>query len=106
MLAINKFVTADSYGTSIIPSGSLGTIYGVPVFITPELGTDQYFMYEQDGCALAFQRGPQLGERPAPEYGSSSMLKTLDQLFGVKALQIAQQGVGAAESALIVKDGN
>jgi hypothetical protein len=106
MLAINKFVTADNYGTSAIPSGALGTIYGVPVFITPELGTDQYFMYEQEGIAVAFQRGPQLDERKAPEYGAGSMLKTLDQKFGVKGMLIGQQGVGVAESPLVIKDGN
>lgn len=106
MLAINKFVTAQDYGTSAIPSGALGTIYGVPVFITPELGSSQYFMYEQEGIALGFQRGPQLDERKAPEYGSGSLLKTLDQKFGVKGMLIGQQGVGVAESPLVVKDNN
>jgi len=106
MLAINKFVTAQDYGTSAIPSGALGTIYGVPVFITPELGASQYFMYDQEGIALAFQKGPQLDERKAPEYGSNSMLRVLDQKFGVKGLLIGQQGVGVAESPLVVKDNN
>jgi hypothetical protein len=106
MLAINKFVTADNYGTSIVPSGALGTIYGIPVFITPELGEQQYFLYEQEGIALAFQRAPQLDERKAPEYGAGSMLKILDQKFGVKGMLLGQQGVGAAESPLVVKDNN
>lgn len=106
MLAINKFTLADQYGQAVVQTGAFGFIYGMPVFVTPELADEQYFLYEASGCALAFQRGPTLGERNAPEYGSTSMLKTLDQKFGVKALQIAQQGVGVAESALIVKDGN
>lgn len=106
MLGINKFVTADNYGTSIIPSGALGTIYGIPVFITPELGAQQYFVYEQDGCALAFQRGPMLDERKAPEYGAGAMLKTLDQKFGVQGMLLGQQGVGPTESPLVVKDNN
>ena len=106
MLAISKFVSAQDYGTSAIPSGALGSIYGIPVFITPELGDQQYFVYEQEGVALAFQRGPQLDERKAPEYGAGSMLKTLDQKFGVKGMLIGQQGVGVAESPLVVKDAN
>jgi nucleoid DNA-binding protein len=106
MLGINKFVTADNYGTSIVPSGALGTIYGIPVFITPELDTQQYFLYEQEGIAMAFQRGPMLDERKAPEYGAGAMLKTLDQKFGVKGMLLGQQGVGATESPLVVKDNN
>lgn len=106
MLAINKFTLADQYGMAVVQTGAFGFIYGMPVYVTPELTASQYFLYEKSGCALAFQRGPSLGERNAPEYGSTSMLKTLDQKFGVKALQIAQQGVAATESALIVKDAN
>lgn len=106
MLAINKFTLVEQYGAQIVASGALGFIYGMPVFVTPTIGASSYYMYENEGCALGFQRGPTMGERNAPEYGATAMLKTLDQKFGVKAMQIAQQGVGVAESALIVKDAN
>lgn len=106
MLAINKFTLADQYGMAVVQSGAFGFIYGMPVYVTPELASQQFFLYEKSGIAMAFQRGPTLGERPAPEYGATSSLKTLDQKFGVKALQINLQGVGATESAMIVKDNN
>jgi len=106
MLAINKFTLVEQYGAAIVASGALGFIYGMPVFVTPTIGATAYYMYESEGCAFGFQRAATMGERNAPEYGATAMLKTLDQKFGVKAMQIAQQGVGVAESALIVKDGN
>lgn len=106
LLGINKFTLAQDYGRAVIPEGILSQVYGIPILVTPELGANQYFMYDVEGIALGFQKGPQMDERKAPEYGSGAMLKVLDQKFGVKALEIAQQGVGAAESALIVKDNN
>jgi hypothetical protein len=106
MLGIEKFVSAEKYGTAIIPTGALGMIYGTPVFVSTELGSSQYFMYDTEGIAIGFQRGPQMDERKAPEYGAGSQLKVLDQLFGVQGLALGQQGVGGTESALVVKDGN
>lgn len=106
LLGINKYTLAQDYGRSVIPEGILSQVYGIPILVTPELGATQYFMYDVEGIALGFQKGPQMDERKAPEYGSGAMLKIMDQKFGVKALEINQQGVGATESALIVKDNN
>ncbi len=106
MLAIEKFVSAEKYGTAVIPTGALGKIYGIPVFVSTELTAQQYFMYDAEGIAIGFQRGPQMDERKAPEYGAGSMLKVLDQLFGVQGLQLGYQGVAGSSSALVEKDGN
>lgn len=106
MLQIEKFVSAEKYGTAIIPEGALGKIYGVPVFVSTELTSQQFFMYDKEGLAIGFQRGPMIDDRKAPEYGAGSMLKVLDQLFGVKGLQINLQGTGAGISALVEKDNN
>ncbi len=106
MLGINKFTLVEQYGQAVVQSGAFGFIYGIPVFVSSVIDGDEYYMYEEEGLCLGFQRGPTLGERAAPEYGATAMLKTLDQKFGVKGLQINQKGVGAAESALIVKDNN
>lgn len=106
MLKVEKFVSAFQYGSSNIPNGVIGQVYGVPIYITPEMGTGHYYMYEEEGVAVGFQRGPQLDQRPAPEYGAGSILKVLDQKFGVKGLQIAQQGVASGKSALVVIDNN
>jgi hypothetical protein len=107
IFGITKFVSAQDYGGgAMVPSGSLGMIYGMPVLITAELSAGQYYMFDREGIALAFQRAPMLDSRKAPEFGSGAQLYTLDQKFGVRGLQLGEQGVLAAESALVVKDNN
>ncbi len=106
LLGIEKFVSAEKYGSAVIPDGALGKIYGVPVFVSTELAEQEFYMYDKDGVALGFQRGPQMDERKAPEYGAGSMLKVLDQKFGVQGLAIAQQSMSAGISALVVSDNN
>jgi hypothetical protein len=106
LLAINEFVEADRYGSAIIPNGVLGRLYGVNVVITAELAAQQYFMYERGGVALGFQKGPQMEEQGANEFGVGARRVAMDQLFGVKGMQIEEQGVAAGESALVVKDAN
>lgn len=106
MLKISKFVEAQIYGSAVVPNGELGRIYGIPVYVSTELSEASYYMYDKEGIALGFQRGPMLDERKAPEYGAGSVLKVLDQLFGVQGLQLGYQGVAGTESALVQKDGN
>jgi hypothetical protein len=106
MLGIEKFVSAFQYGQSNIPNGMIGKVYGVPVFISTELAQQEYYMYDKEGIALGFQRGPQMDERPAPEYGAGSKLTVIDQKFGLQGLQLAQQSMSAGISALVVSDNN
>ena len=115
LLKIQPFVGADQYGSAVVPSGVLGTIYGVKVVMSPELGDDAFYMYESEGCALGFHMRPQFDEVKRPEYGAGAMLQVLDQKYGVKELQLEVPGafkadgitaLAATESALIVKDNN
>lgn len=106
LFGINKYTLAQDYGRTVIPEGVLSMVYGIPVLVTPELGANQYFMYDAEGIALGFQRGPQMDQRPAPEYGAGALLQIMDQKFGTKGLLLGQQGVGALLSPLVVKDNN
>lgn len=115
LLKIDPFVSAEKYGSAIIPQGVLGTLYGVKIVMSPELADGKFYMYESEGLAIGFQRSPQFDEAPRPEYGPGSKLQVLGQKYGVKALQVAVPGafkadgvtaLGAAESALIIKDNN
>jgi hypothetical protein len=115
LLKIDPFVSAEKYGSSAIPSGVLGTLYGVKVVMTPELDDDEYFMYASEGLAIGFQRQPMFDEAPKPEFGPGAKLQVLAQKYGVQALQLGVPGgfqadgttaLGAAESAWIVKDNN
>jgi len=115
LLKIDPFVSAEKYGRAIIPSGSLGTIYGVNIVMNTTLLADQFFMYESEGLASGFQRQPTFDEAPKPEFGAGSKLQVLTQKYGQKAMQVAvpnafkadgTTALGAAESALIVRDNN
>lgn len=117
LLKIDPFVSADQYGGSARPlvSGVLGTIYGIQVVMNTTLDADEYYMYDSEAIAVGFQRQPQFAEDDRPEFGAGSRLQVLSQKYGLKALQVAvpnafkadgTTALGAAESALIVKDAN
>lgn len=103
MLAISDFVRADAYGSSNLPSGAIGKVYGMPVLVHPSIAAGKAYWYEKSGCAVAFQKGPQYDEQKAVGYGTGAVQAAVDQLFGVKALQTGQLGKGAGLSPLIVK---
>jgi hypothetical protein len=110
LLAIDEFIRADSYGAqpTSLQTGVLGRLYGIPVVTSNLLADGQYFMGEMDGLAIAFQRSPQVDEQKAIEYGTGTVRKAIDQLFGVKAMQIGVDPtgasiVGATKSPLLAK---
>lgn len=106
LLKIADFVRSDAYGVSSIPTGRLGRLYGVDVTVNRQLGANTFYMLDEEGLAFGLQSSPSFSEQGANEHGSMAKRAVLDQLYGVKAMQIGVQGVGVAESALIVKDNN
>jgi N4-gp56 family major capsid protein len=102
MLKISEFTQAQIFGNAVIPSGTIGSVYGVPVVEAPILSDAQFFMADKDGLAYGLQKAPAYDEQKAIEYGAGAMKRTLDQLYGVKALQIAQGTAAAGKSALII----
>lgn len=97
LLKIDEFTRAEVYGSSIIPAGVLGKLYGVPVRVNNQVAANSFYMYAQSGICIGFQKSPSMSSQGANEYGVNAERHAMDQLFGVKALQ---------GSALIVKDGN
>jgi hypothetical protein len=103
LLAINDFVRADAYGTSNIPNGVIGRLYGVPVYISNILTGQQCLMFDTDGYGLALQQAPNMSEQNANQYGSKGVRVAIDQVFGHGGLQLGEKSVGATESPLIIK---
>lgn len=106
MLKISQFTEAQIYGTSNVPAGIIGSVYGVPLLVSNLLSSGQFFMYGREGCAIGFQKAPSMSEQGANEYGTGAKRFAMDQLFGVKGMQLGVNGVLASESALVVKDSN
>jgi N4-gp56 family major capsid protein len=103
MLKLNEFTQAQIFGNAVIPTGTIGQVYGVPVVEAPILDDEEYFMADKDGLAFALQKAPAYDEQKAIEYGAGAMKRTLDQLYGVKALQIdAGPACQTGKSGLII----
>lgn len=115
LLGIDPFVSAEKYGSAIIPSAVLGSIYGVKIIVTPELSAGQYFMYAPTGMGFGLQRAPAFDEAPRPEFGVGAKLQVLAQKYGQKTCLVDVPGAFLADgttplagglSAHIVKDAN
>lgn len=105
LLGIDGFVRADQYGSNVVQSGELGRLYGMPVITHTGLLAGEIFAYESSAAAIGFQKAPSMSEQMANEYGTGGKRVAMDQLYGVKGLQIAQNGAGAGLSALAWKIG-
>ncbi len=97
LLKIDEFTRADIYGTSNIPAGVIGRVYGIPVMINNQLGANTFYMYAKSGVAVGFQKQPGVSSQGANEYGVGAERFAMDQLFGVQAMQ---------GGLLVRKDGN
>jgi hypothetical protein len=102
MLLISEFSQAQIFGSSVIPSGQIGSVYGMPVVVHNGLTDYQYALVGKSGVAIGFQTAPMMSEQGANEYGASSKRVAVDQLFGVKCLEIAEAGAAAGKSALVI----
>lgn len=103
MLKIAEFSSAEVYGQAVIPSGVIGRVFGVPVITHNGLADGEILMWEKEGAAIGFQRQPAIDEQKAIQYGTGAMLKAMDQLYGVKGLQLGEKGLLATQSPLVVK---
>ena len=106
MLKIASFTEAQVYGNANIPSGVIGSVYGIPVVVHAGMSDAQYYLVGKGGLAIAFQQSPMMSEQGANEYGAGAKRVAIDQLFGTKGLQIAEAGAAVGKSALMIKDGN
>lgn len=113
MLKISEFSSAEVYGQSVIPSGVIGRVYGIPVVVHNSSALDdagngyqQALMFDREGLAIGFQRRPNFDEQKEIGYGTGAMLQAVDQLFGVKGLQLdvstAKGGAPAAGKTHLV----
>lgn len=104
ILATDDFVHPDKYGSANIPSGAIGSLYGVNVLVHRSASlTGKAFMYDSESAGIAFQKGAQMSRQGANEYGSGAERVSIDQLFGSTGLQLGEKGAAATETPLMVK---
>lgn len=104
LLKIDEFTRADViYGNTAVSDGLIGKLYGMPVFSYNGLADGDALIWEKNGLAYGFQKVITMDEQKAIEYGTGAMLKAMDNLYGVSALQKGEKGLGATLSPLITK---
>lgn len=103
LLNIDDFTKSDQFGAPVIQTGQIGTLFGIPVIRHNGLKAQQAILYERGAMAIAFQKAPTFDEQKANEYGAGSVRQVLDQLYGVKGMQLGEQGAAASESPLVAK---
>jgi hypothetical protein len=104
ILAEGDFVRPDAYGSARIPSGVIGTLYGVNVVIHRSASlSGKGFMYDSEAAAIAFQKGAMMSRQGANQYGSGAERVSIDQLFGSTGLGLGLKGAASTESPLMVK---
>lgn len=101
LFGLDEFKRADVFGTGNIPTGVIGSILGMPIYVHNGLADKQLFMFEKSGLAIGFQSSPAMSAQGANEYGVGAERVAVDQLFGIKALQTGLKGAAAGKSPLI-----
>lgn len=102
VFALSEFKNQYQFGQATLPSGVIGTIMGCPVVLHSGLAGKEMFLAEKSGLAYAFQKNASYGEQPEIGYGVGAMKAAIDQLFGVKGMQLGQKGAASGKSPLII----
>lgn len=97
-----EFKNQYQFGQATLPSGVIGTILGSPVVMHSGLAGKEVFLAEKSGLAYAFQKNATYGEQAELSYGVGAKKAAIDQIFGVRGMQLAQRGAAAGKSPLIV----
>lgn len=103
LLKIDEFSRNDVYGSPVIQSGVVGRLFGIPVMVHNGVKDGQVLLYEKSACAIGFQQSPNFSDQGANEFGSTARRNVLDQLYGIKGMQLGEKSVGATESPLVAK---
>lgn len=102
-LGISDFVDADKYGSSNIPNGVIGRLYGIEVVVSNLMPAQQALCFDKAGYGAAFQRALAMAEQDDISVGTQGKKVAMDMLWGHNLLQDGEGGASATESPLIAK---
>lgn len=101
LLKISEFTQAQIYGSAVIPSGVVGSVYGIPVVLHRGLTGTAAFMWHKEGLAWGAQASPNYAEQADILKGTNTKIKAVDQLYGQKGLHLGLEGAAAGKSPLV-----
>jgi hypothetical protein len=102
LFGISEIKAAQNFGQSVLPGGVIGTFLGIPIVMHSGLVSSQVYLAEKSGLAFAFQKNASYGEQDEIGYGVGAKKAAIDQLFGVKGMQLGQKGAASGKSPLVI----
>lgn len=102
LFGLAEFKNFQQFGQAILPGGVIGQILGIPVVMHSGLVSSQVYLAEKSGLAFAFQKNASYGEQDEIGYGVGAKKAAIDQLFGVKGMQLGQKGAASGKSPLVI----
>jgi hypothetical protein len=103
LMGLAEFKDASAYGANaVVPSGVIGKILGMPIYVHNGLADKQLFMYEKSAVAVAFSKEAEYGSQPFIELGVGAERSAIDMYFGLAAMQTGLKGAAAGKSPLVI----
>lgn len=102
IFGLAEFKNQYQFGQAVLPSGVIGTILGIPVVMHSGVSSVQVYLAEKSGLAYAFQKTASYAEQDELAYGVGAKRAAIDQLFGLKGMQLGQKGAAAGKSPLVI----
>lgn len=102
IFGLAEFKNQYQFGQAVLPSGVIGTILGIPVVMHSAMSSVQVYLAEKSGLAYAFQKTASYGEEMELAYGVGAKRAAIDQLFGLKGMQLGQKGAATGKSPLVI----
>lgn len=102
LMGLNEFKSSDYFAPQNVMRGQIGMILGVPVITHNGLAQKETFLFEKSALCVGFQQNAAYGEESEIKYGVGAVRAAVQQLFGVKALQLGQKGAASGKSPLII----
>lgn len=102
MFALTEVKQAQNFGQAVLPTGVIGQFLGCPVVLHSGLAGKELFLAEKSAIGYAFQKTASYAEQDEIAYGVGAKRAAIDQLFGVKGMQLGMKGAAAGKSPLII----
>jgi len=102
IFGLAEFKNQYQFGQAVLPSGVIGTILGIPVVMHSGMSSVQVYLAEKSALGYAFQKTASYAEQDEIAYGVGARRAAIDQLFGLKGMQLGQKGAASGKSPLVI----
>lgn len=102
MFGLTEVKQAQNFGQAVLPGGVIGQFLGIPVVMHSGISSVQVYLAEKSALGYAFQKTASYAEQDEIAYGVGAKRAAIDQLFGLKGMQLGQKGAASGKSPLVI----